>query len=195
MSNISFAPLTPDRWTDFEALFGERGACGGCWCMWWHLPRSRFEAQKGDANRRTMREMVFSGQTPGLLAYRGNQPVGWISVAPREFFSGLSRSRVLKPVDTQPVWSVVCFFIPRPYRRQGLSVQLLKGAIAYVRQNGGQIVEGYPVAPRQGKAPDAFVWTGLERSFQLAGFREVARNSPTRPIYRYFIETHPTTSP
>ena len=81
--NLEFHPLTPQRWSDFETLFGERGACGGCWCMLWRLTRKEFERQKGEANRRAMQAIVESGEKPGLLAYSGKQAVAWCSVAPR----------------------------------------------------------------------------------------------------------------
>jgi len=138
-------PLTPDRWADFEKLFGQRGACGGCWCMWWRLRRSQFEKQKGAPNKRAMKRIVNAGEIPGLLAYVRGEPVGWCSVAPREAYPVLSRSRILKPIDDKPVWSVVCFFIAKAHRRTGLSVKLLEAVTAYARKNGAKIIEGYPV--------------------------------------------------
>lgn len=190
MMNPQFHPLSPERWPDFEALFGERGACGGCWCMWMRLPRSQFEQHKGEGNKQAMKAIIEGGNVPGLLAYLDGQPVGWCSVAPREAFSYLSRSRILKPVDEQPVWSVVCFFIHKQHRRQGWTVRLLGAAIDYVKQQGGKIVEGYPVEPKEGKLPDVFVWTGLAAAFKKAGFVECLRRSETRPIMRYYIEKH-----
>jgi GNAT superfamily N-acetyltransferase len=184
---LTFYPLTSDRWQDFEKLFGPRGACGGCWCMYWRLTRSQFEDQKGEFNQRNMKALVESGEVPGILAYSGDEPVGWCSIAPREEFQSLERSRILKPVDEQPVWSVVCFFVARSYRRQGVTVQLLKAAIEYAKSNGARIIEGYPVEPKEGKAPDVFVYTGLASAFQQAGFTEVLRRSETRPIMRYFV--------
>ncbi len=181
---LELHPLTPERWKDFETLFGERGACGGCWCMWTRLARSEFERQKGEGNRRAMKAIVDSGRVPGLLAYGGGRPIGWCSVAPREEFPLLARSRILKPLDDQPVWSIVCFFIPKENRRQGLSGRLLAAAVDYVRRQGGRILEGYPVEPKKGRTADVFAWTGLASAFRHAGFREVARRSPTRPIMR-----------
>ncbi len=186
-SNFDFFPLTSDRWDDFTHLFGERGACGGCWCMWMRLTRSVFEQQKGELNKNAIKNIVDSGNIPGLLAYQNDEPVGWISVAPREEFSVLQRSRILKPLDDKPVWSVACFFIDKKYRDQGLSVQLLQAAIEYVRQEGGEIVEGYPVEPKKDRMPAAFAWTGLASAFLAAGFLEKARRSETRPIMRYLI--------
>jgi GNAT superfamily N-acetyltransferase len=186
-SGLVYQPVTPDRWGDFETLFGPRGACGGCWCMWWRVKRSIFDAQKGEGNRLIMRAIIASGEVPGLLAYDSGEPVGWCSIAPRTTFPVLGRSRILKPVDDRSVWSVVCFFIEKGHRRQGLSVGLLRAAVDYAKENGAEIVEGYPVEPKGASAPDVFVFTGLVEAFRQAGFVEVLRRSPTRPIMRYFI--------
>jgi GNAT superfamily N-acetyltransferase len=183
---MTIRPLTPARWKDLEALFGARGACGGCWCMYWRLPRSTFEREKGDGNRRAFKKLVATGEPPGLLAYDGGQPVGWCAIAPRTEYPKLARTRILQPVDDQPVWSVSCLFVARPYRRRGVSVRLLEAAADYARRRGGRIVEGYPVEAR-GKVADPFVWTGLASAFRQAGFAEVARRSKTRPIMRRAI--------
>ena len=155
--------------------------------MYWRLMRSEFEQMKGEGNRLALKSIVDAGQIPGLLAYHNGQPVGWVSVAPRPVFSALERSRILKPVDERPVWSVVCFFVKKTYRRKGVTVQLLQAAAEYARQHGAQIVEGYPVEPRQGQAPDPFVYTGLVSAFLQAGFEEVLRRSETRPIMRMIL--------
>ncbi len=185
---IEFHPLTSEQWDDFESLFGERGACGGCWCMWWRLKRSEYERHKGEDNRQAMRTIVASGEVPGILAYQETKPVGWCSVAPRESFPVLDRSRVLKRVDTEPVWSLVCFFIDKRHRRQGLSVELIRAAVAHATKGGAGIIEAYPIEPKPGqRSVPAFVYTGLASAFRKAGFVEVARRSPTRPIMRYCL--------
>ena len=185
---MEFHPLTLDRWQDFERLFGVKGACGGCWCMWWRIKRSEFEKEKGEGNRRTMKALVESGMIPGILAYDGKEPVAWCSVAPREEFSALSRSRILCPIDSCPVWSVVCFFVDKNYRNKGLTVKLLKTAIEYVKEKGGKIIEGYPIEPKRKPWPPVFSSTGLLAAFKKAGFKEVARRSETRPIMRFEME-------
>ena len=182
---LTFHPVTPDRWADLETLFGPRGACGGCWCMYWRLRRSEFEQFKGEGNRQFLKSIVEAGEVPGLLAYHDGLPVGWVSVEPRPAFPALERSRILKPVDDQPVWSVVCFYVARGYRRKGVTVALLRAAVGYARQQGAAILEGYPVEPKDAKAPDPFVYTGLASAFRQAGFQEVLRRSETRPIMRY----------
>lgn len=155
--------------------------------MWWRLSRSQFNKQKGERNKEALKAIVDSGDVPGIIAYSGGEPAGWCAVAPREAFPTLERSRVLKRVDDQKVWSVVCFFIAKPFRHRGLTVELLKAAIEYVKDRGGRIVEGYPVEPKGGKTADAFAYTGLASTFLKAGFVEVARRSDTRPIMRYII--------
>jgi GNAT superfamily N-acetyltransferase len=186
---LEFNPLDKDRWTDFEKLFGAKGACGGCWCMWWRLSHKEFEAKKGAKNKQAMKRLVASGRVPGLIAYHEDAPVAWCSVAPREEFPRLAGSRILKPVDDQPVWSVVCLFIEKAYRRQGISSRLLTAVVDYVKAQGGKMVEGYAVEPKKDKMPDAFAFHGLAASYRKAGFKEAARRSETRPIMRYAIKS------
>ncbi len=176
-------PLTLDRWRDLEALFGPRGACGGCWCMYWRLTHAAFETKKGAGNKRAFKSVVRSDERPGLIAYDGDEPIGWIALAPRDAYPRLARSRVLKPVDDQPVWSVTCFFVAKEYRRSGVSARLLKAAVRYAKACGAKIIEGYPVEPKK-NTPDPFAYVGLASTFRSAGFDEVARRSPTRPIMR-----------
>ncbi len=181
---VRFYPATPSRWRDLEALFGANGACGGCWCMAWRLPPKAFKAGKGSGNKRALKRLVSSGEAPGVLAYRGRTPIGWCAVAPRRVYPHLERSRVLAPVDDQPVWSVSCLFVPKPYRRQGLSSRLLEAAVAFATKRGARIVEGYPTEPYTANAPAPFLWTGTLSAFRNAGFTVVARRSANRPVVR-----------
>lgn len=155
--------------------------------MWWKLTRSQFEKKRGLANKKAFKKIIASGEVPGILAYAEKEPVGWCAVEPRENYSSLESSRTLKRIDDQPVWSVVCFFVAKLYRRKGLSWKLLSAAVKYANENGAKIVEGYPVDSKPGKLPDPWVWTGLASSFRKAKFVEVFRRSKTRPIMRYFI--------
>ncbi|MFN0149283.1 MAG: GNAT family N-acetyltransferase [bacterium] len=181
---LTFAPATAARWADVERLFGARGACGGCWCMAWRLSRAKFDAGKGDANKRALRKLVMSANAPGVLAYAGGEPVGWCAVAPRAIYPALERSRVLAPVDDAEVWSISCLFVAKSYRNRGVSSRLLRAAAEFAREQGARIVEGYPVETRAGRLPDPFVWTGIPAAFARAGFAEVLRRSPARPIMR-----------
>lgn len=131
--NIDICSLDITRWNDFVTLFGERGACGGCWCMSWRLKKSDFQKQKGAMNKEAMKRLVVQNESIGVLAYIDGKVIGWCAVAPREVYLKLANSRVLKRIDDQPVWSITCFFITKAYRRKGISSVLIKGAINYCK--------------------------------------------------------------
>jgi len=182
-----FQPLTPDRWSDFEALFGERGAYGGCWCMWWRCTRREFEQHQGEGNRLAMKALVDSGIIPGILAYHAGRAIGWCSIAPREQFGALQRSPVLKRLDDQPVWSLVCLFVHRDLRSRGLARALVRGAVDYARSQGATIVEAYPTQPRKDQLPPVSSFMGVPSLFEQAGFVECARPSKSRVIMRHHL--------
>ena len=186
-ARLQLYPLTPERWGDFERLFGPRGAYGGCWCMWWRLTRREFEAGQGEGNRLAMKALVEAGEVPGILAYQGETPVGWCSVAPRQAFGALNRSRVLRPVDDRPVWSIVCFYVPKEARGQGLLPALVEGAVAYVQAQGGEVVEAYPTVPKKDRLPPVSVYRGLPEVYRQAGFVEVARPSESKVVMRRYL--------
>lgn len=186
--SLEFRPVTPERWPDLEALFGPKGAYGGCWCMWFRLTRREFRQQQGEGNRRALKGLVDAGEVPGILAYAGGAPVGWCSVQPREAFPALERSRVSRRVDARPVWSVVCFYVARTHRRRGVMAALIRAAVEHAARHGAEVVEAYPVDPRGGGTSAAGAYTGLAAAFRRAGFVEVARHTAGRPVMRYVIE-------
>lgn len=186
-SELSFQPIRRNLWTDLEELFGLNGACGGCWCMSWKLRGKAFDEAKGYTTRQMHKSIVDAGTVTGLLAYLDGEVVGWVAVEPRGAYEKLAHSRVLKPVDDEDVWSVTCFYVAKKHRKRGVAVELLKAAVEHVRSQGGRIVEGYPVDAEK-DMPAPFVYTGTASAFQKAGFREVARHAPTRPIFRFVIE-------
>ena len=183
-SDITTAPLTPERWADFEALMGPKGGSGGCWCMLWRQTKAEHDANSGEPNKAAMKAIVDSDEAPGLLAYEGETVVGWISVAPRPAFPRLETSRVLKPIDDQEVWSVSCFLIEKAHRRQGIATKLLEAACDFVADHGGSIVEGYPIVAGRPDYPEVYAWIGFDSVFKRAGFEEVARTSTKRRIMR-----------
>ena len=185
--DLSFHPLTQNLWHDFELLFGENGACGGCWCMYWKLRGKEYTENLGDAARQMQKAIIDARTSPGLLAYSEGYPVGWIAVEPRSAYPKLAHSRILPPVDDRDVWSVTCFYVEKKHRRKNITVELLKAAIQHVRKRGGKILEGYPVDTKK-NAPAPFIFTGTASAFRQAGFREVARHAATRPIFRFVIE-------
>jgi GNAT superfamily N-acetyltransferase len=160
--------------------------------MWYRLTQAEFSrgAPRGGAagNRAATKRLVSTGRVPGLLAYRDGKPVGWISVAPREEFGRIERSSVTKPIDDEPgVWSIVCWYIDRGNRGQGVGSALLAAAVDHARRKGARIIEGYPVDPSLRKHTNAEAFVGIDSMFHRAGFREVARRSPSRPLMRYVV--------
>lgn len=188
LNQMTFEPLTKANWGHFVQLFGERGACGSCWCMYYRLKKSDFKEGKVDnGNKEAMKALVWKGKPTGILGFYEGQPIGWCAFAPREHYMKIENSRVHKRIDDQPVWSVSCFFIDKAFRRQGVSVAMLNGVIEYARKENIRIIEAYPTIPTQEKLPDSFAWIGLYRSFEEAGFRIVDRTSRNRPMVRFFI--------
>jgi GNAT superfamily N-acetyltransferase len=152
--------------------------------MYYRQTSTEFNARKGDSNRRALRRLVGGEPAPGVLAYAGDEPVGWCAVAPRTEYSRLSRSRNLAPVDDEPVWSVPCLFVARNWRRRGVTARLLQAAAAHARTQGARILEGYPLVPQPGVVPAAFAWNGFLPAFEAAGFAVAARRSPRQVVVR-----------
>ena len=181
---VTLAPLTPEHLGDLERLFGPRGACAGCWCMYPRLRHAEFQRGKGAAHKPAFRRLVHGGTVPGLLAYVEGEPAGWCAIEPRAAYVRLATSRVLAPVDDAPVWSIVCFFVARAHRGRGLTRRLIEGAVGHARRAGARLVEAYPIEPRAAVVLPVFAWTGLVSAFRKTRFTEVARRSPSRPIMR-----------
>ena len=186
---LAIRPLTKARWPDVEAVFGAPGCsvARGCWCMHYRWsgappPLGRGE-RRADANKAALRRLAAADPPAGLVAYRGKTPVGWVSLGPREDFAKLARSPIMKPVDDRPVWSILCFVVPGRFRGQGVARALLDGAIAFARRRGVTRLEAYPV-DRAGRLRDDALWFGTKSMYDAAGFEEVARRTPTRPVMR-----------
>lgn len=152
--------------------------------MWPRLVASEYRRRRGTPNRRAFQRLVEAGPPPGVLAYVDGEPAGWCAIAPRHRLARLERSRVMAALDDKPVWSVTCFFIGRRHRGRGLTLRLLRAAMKLAATHGGRLIEGYPTDPAGKRRPALFVWTGVSATFARAGFREVARRAPTRPIMR-----------
>lgn len=184
--DIAVRDLTPDDWPTVRALFGKNGACGGCWCMYWKVPRGGqlWEDVKGAKNQRAFRRLVTSGEQLGCLAFAQEEPVGWCSVGPRASYPRMERSRVLRCDWDEGTWSVPCFYVPARWRGRGVASALLAGAVDLARRHGARVLEGYPVVPKSAQVPGAFAWTGVPVLFERRGFRDERPSGGPRPIYR-----------
>jgi GNAT superfamily N-acetyltransferase len=156
--------------------------------MWWRTTRKQFELNGNHGNQKAMHDIVTAGTIPGILAYQDGRPIAWCSLAPREEYASLNRSPILKPVDDEPVWSLVCFFVAKKHRGQGIARQVLSRAIQYAADQGAGIIEAYPTVPKSDPLPPVSSFMGVPSLFAAAGFVEIARPSQTRLIMRFTIE-------
>lgn len=184
-------PVTADRWEELAAFFGPSGAFSNCWCTWWRQTSADFSQGIVDGaakNRALMHALVEAGSEPGLLAFREGKAVGWVSVAPRPQYGRILRSRRIGPAPEQAsdetVWSVVCFWIPRPERGKGVANELLTAAVDYARERGAAVLEAYPVDTADGRRPAANLFTGTLAMFTRAGFHEVDRPRGSQLVVR-----------
>ncbi len=173
-------PLTADRFEALAALFKEGGDPRWCWCMFWRLRSRDFAQEKVQQLRQRLRALAGGPLAPGLVAFRGDQAVGWCSLGPRDGFERLERSRIIPRVDDTPVWSIVCFAVSPSARGEGVAAALLDAAVAWAGKQGAAVLEAYPVET----APDTAIssesaYTGTLPMFERAGFRVVSPTGST----------------
>lgn len=191
-------PLTPELWPAFEALFGKNGACMGCWCMYWRMSNKEWQAARGDTAKRAMKKRVMAGPPPGVLAFEGDEAVGWLQIAPRSDTPQWNTpKRVSAPLraedaEGERVWAATCFFVKAGHRRQGVTDALLKAGVALAKKNGARVVEGCPIEP-SGRMDATSLYVGHASVFARAGFEEVARRKDNRPLMRLELGRKRTT--
>src|SRR5689334_19494556 len=174
-------PLTPDLLPALEDLFGVRGACGGCWCMYWRIGAA-YRRRPAAQNRADFREVVRQGPPPGLVAFDGQQAVGWCQLTPRDALPFLDRQWRLKRVDDMPVWSISCFYVRIGHRRRGVAAALIREALRVAKRAKAPALEAYPFDATVSPSSTS---TGYASTFARAGFKVVARYIPARPIMRH----------
>ena len=184
---LTIRAISPGDWPSIVKLFGDKGACGGCWCMSWRVPThgKQWEECKGAKNRRALRTLVQRGEVHAVMAFAGDEPVAWCTYGPRESFAYIPRVRALAREDTAGVWSVVCFYLRPAWRRSGVGTCLLQEAVRDAFRLGARQVEGFPAVPwdRNVAMPAAFAWTGVPALFERSGFRKLRRPKSSRPIF------------
>ncbi len=185
---MRIAELTKETWPALEKLFGPNGAEGGCWCMFSRLPGGEWKSNLYEPHKNSLRALARSAEPVGLLAFDGDNPVGWVAVAPRAGYRRLERSQIAKPAepdeDLSGVWSVTCFFIHRTARRSGVAALLLDEAVRFAFDRGAQIVEGYPVDTGGARRDSGELYHGTLSTFLGAGFQVVERRGVRRALVR-----------
>jgi GNAT superfamily N-acetyltransferase len=197
-SRLVARPLTPERWPDLERLFGPSGAYSNCWCAFQRVTGREFSAgcaNRGAGNRALLRGLTDEGRRPGLIGYRDEDPVGWVSVGPRAEFGRVVRSPITRLASDEAadpsVWSVVCFFIPRAHRASGVGRALLQAAVEHARDEGASVLEGYPVDTHGARVQSSTVFTGTLELFAGAGFAVAAERVERRPVVRLQLDAGP----
>jgi hypothetical protein len=197
MADVDVRPVTPDLWPVLERFFGPAGAYSNCWCAFFRQRSKDFSAgcrSDGAGNKAMLRRLTLDGCVPGLLAFRANEPAGWVSVAPREQFVRITNSPLLRPptnpsgepaLDENGVWSVVCFWAPKAERGHGIADAMLRAAVSHAYSSGARAVEGYPVDVSTKWPGRSSIYHGTVGLFERAGFVVVRRPSATRAVMRH----------
>jgi GNAT superfamily N-acetyltransferase len=179
--DVRVLPVTAERLADLERFSTEHGTFRYCSCMRWRLSSTEFRKSSKQDRVAALAGLVDQGVPIGVLAYAGPAPVGWCSIAPRTTYRALERYRGLPRLDDAPVWSVVCFFVDRHHRSRGLAVSMLRGAVRYAREEGAEVVEGYPVSKGA-----LYNYMGTPEVFREAGFDDVTPAGQARTVMRWY---------
>jgi GNAT superfamily N-acetyltransferase len=182
---LAIHPLTPDLWPALEDLFGENGACNGCWCMYGRIGSAYRRRPRGE-NRADFKKVVERGPPPGLLAFKGDLAVGWCQLTPRDAVPWLDRTWRLARVDDVPVWSLSCLYVRKGHRRQGITSALIEAALQAAKDAGAPALEAYPFDAAVSPSASG---SGYASTFARAGFQTIARRTPARPIMRHDLRT------
>ena len=180
-SLITVVPATPEHWPDIESLFANIP----CWCQYWRVSASEYGRKSKDEllesalarQRNALRSQLERPTPPGVIAYMGDQIVGWCGFGPRNEMERLVRSRTIPAVDQRPVWAIVCFIVRTGYRRRGVARALLRGTIECARSFGAPALEAYPVDPGSKRISTSFAYVGTLSMFEREGFHRVVETS------------------
>ena len=181
-SGFTFSVLSKEGWKDLELLFGNNGACGGCWCMTPRLSTSEYKKNKGDKNKELFHQLLLKNEPLGVLAYYNKNPIAWCSISPKSRLKEMKISRIMNHTSDENTWSIVCLFIKKEFRRKQISTFIIDKAVEYAFKNGATTVEAYPVVTMKDKMPDVFAWAGIWKSYEKAGFKIVRQVSATKLI-------------
>jgi len=165
-------PVTPDRFEDFADVINPNRRANHCWCLSHRLQTMEIDELCRGSRELAMRRLCEREHPPGAVTYLDGQPVGWCNIGPREEITRLARSRLIRPVDDVPVWSIVCIVVRAGFRRKGVTGPLIEGAVAYAASHGAPAVEAHPVDP-PGRMDLTMAFVGTRGMFEKTGFAVV----------------------
>ena len=172
-------PVTPDRVDDFVAVANPNRRATHCWCLSHRLSAPEIAELGGGSRETAFRVLCGRANPPGVIGYDDGEPVAWCSIGPRSENTRLTRSRLIRPLDDLPVWSIVCVVVRGGRRPRGYTTPLLEGAVAHAGERGAPAVESYPVDPGEGRIDLTMAFVGTRAMFEKAGFAVVGTTGAT----------------
>lgn len=162
-------PVTPDRFDDLADVINPNRRETHCWCLSHRVGAKEIEQLGGGSREQAMRALCERDVPPGVVTYRDGTPVGWCNIGARSDIPRLVQSKLIRPVDDVPVWSIVCTVVRGGHRRQGVTQQLIEGAVQWARSQGAPAVEAHPVDP-DGRMDLTMAFVGTRAMYERAGF-------------------------
>ncbi|MCB0015285.1 MAG: GNAT family N-acetyltransferase [Anaerolineales bacterium] len=171
-TDLEIVPATAAQWPGVQTLFAGHGELG-CWCQYWRQSSAAYRSGGPGSGEAGLKAQVLAGPPPGMVAYVGGEPAGWLGFWPRQRLERLVRSRTIPQIDELPVWAIVCFMVLVGYRRQGVARALLQGAIDFARAEGIPALEAYPIDPEGQRVDVTFGYVGFTPLFESLGFQRI----------------------
>jgi GNAT superfamily N-acetyltransferase len=194
-AQLSIIPASQASWADLQAVFGTADYPGRCYCQHYKTRDCHWSSLSGEERHRRLREQTRCDDpraqtTSGLVAYLGQEPVGWVAVEPRTAYPRLPKVRTVwsgrqEDKTDDGVWAVTCFVTRKGYRKRGITYALAAATVGFARDQGARALEAYPMITSPGKE---ITWgelhVGSRQVFADAGFTEVSHPSPRRVVVR-----------
>jgi GNAT superfamily N-acetyltransferase len=186
---IQYSPLSIETWEDLVKLFEGHGNPGYCWCTYWRLSSKEYGRSSRTERKQVLHNYVSQGLPTGILGYLDGRVIGWCSVAPRNTYERIERSRTIPRLDGEKIWSIVCFYLDRSVRGRDFSIELLRAAVEYATRLGAEVVEAYPIEPSHDEDGNwqpakSYRFMGYRSTFERAGFRDITPEGSARLVMR-----------
>jgi hypothetical protein len=187
MNNLSIKELYMETWKDFERLVQKHnGVWGGCWCRYFHpTPPEKIES-KEDARSYKL-SLVKEDKSHAALVYDADTCVAWCQYGPPEELPNIMHKKEVESKMTIPDWRITCIFVDRDFRKKGLSLFALNGALELIKKSGGGVVESYPQDTEGKKISNSFLYNGTKEIFEIAGFNFEGKKGKNHCIMRKIV--------